>query len=237
MDKTRLRVVIAVTTKRLAKETLESVRRYVYRDYRIIGFVIMDEDMTGKYIDDVPVVSDKEEALEYLRTEVVDEVFFNLPKEIELPQDIMDGCIAMGITTHLNLMKISQMEGNKVIEKFGDYTVMTTSIHMASDRQVLFKRGLDILGGTVGVILTFIAAIFVAPIIYIQSPGPIFFYADQDRQKRKAFQDLQVPLHVHGCGGAKKELMDQNEMEGLMFKMKDDPRIFPFWPLSAKEQY
>lgn len=26
----------------------------------------------------------------------------------------------------------------------------------------------------------------------------------------------------------KKELMDQNEMEGLMFKMKDDPRIFPF---------
>lgn len=228
MDKTRLRVVVSITTKELAAETLESVRKYVYRDYRIIGFVIMDEHMTGKYIEDVPVVADKEEALEYLRTEVVDEVFFNLPKEIELPQDIMDGCIAMGITTHLNLMKISQMEGNKVIEKFGDYTVMTTSIHMASDRQVLFKRGLDILGGIVGVILTLIAAIFVAPVIYIQSPGPIFFTQTRIGRNGRPFKIYKFRSMYMDAEERKKELMDQNEMEGLMFKMKDDPRIFPF---------
>ena len=32
----------------------------------------------------------------------------------------------------------------------------------------------------------------------------------------------------------KKELMEQNEMQGLMFKMEDDPRIFPIGKFMRK---
>ena len=41
--------------------------------------------------------------------------------------------------------------------------------------QLIFKRTMDICGGLVGMLLTGIIFIFVAPIIYIKSPGPIFF--------------------------------------------------------------
>ena len=46
------------------------------------------------------------------------------------------------------------------------------------------KRALDILGGLAGCLLTGIIFIFVAPAIYISSPGPIFF-TDTDRSEWK----------------------------------------------------
>ncbi len=46
---------------------------------------------------------------------------------------------------------------------------------MVSTGQLIFKRTMDICGGLVGMLLTGIIFIFVAPIIYVKSPGPIFF--------------------------------------------------------------
>ena len=62
-----------------------------------------------------------------------------------------------------------------MIETVGGYTVLTTSMNFATDRQAFAKRTLDIVGGLVGCILTGIIYIFIAPAIYISSPGPIFF--------------------------------------------------------------
>ena len=61
------------------------------------------------------------------------------------------------------------------VEKIGDYTVLTTSINYASTRDLMLKRLMDIAGGLVGCLITGILFIFVAPAIYIASPGPIFF--------------------------------------------------------------
>lgn len=71
------------------------------------------------------------------------------------------------------------------MEAIGGYTVLTTTMNYATDRQALAKRALDILGGLVGCILTGVIFIFIAPAIYISSPGPIFFRR-QGLEKRKA---------------------------------------------------
>ena len=46
---------------------------------------------------------------------------------------------------------------------------------MATPRQMFIKRIMDIAGSLVGLFLMLIAFIIFAPIIKIQSPGPIFF--------------------------------------------------------------
>ncbi len=53
--------------------------------------------------------------------------------------------------------------------------MLLISINMVSTGQLIFKRTMDICGGLVGMLLTGIIFIFVAPIIYVKSPGPIFF--------------------------------------------------------------
>ena len=78
------------------------------------------------------------------------------------------------------------MPGKKqFVEKVGDYTVLTTSINYASTRDLMLKRLVDIAGGLVGCLITGILFIFVAPAIYIASPGPIFF-----AQERVAHKNL-----------------------------------------------
>ena len=90
---------------------------------------------------------------------------------------------------HLNLAKVSNISGKKqFVEQIGPYTVLTTTMNYASERQLLIKRVMDIAGGLVGCLLTGIIFIFVAPAIYISSPGPIFFAQERVGKNGKKFK-------------------------------------------------
>ncbi|MBR2592102.1 MAG: sugar transferase, partial [Oscillospiraceae bacterium] len=88
------------------------------------------------------------------------------------------------------------------------------------------KRIMDICGGIVGCILTSIIFIFIAPIIYVQSPGPIFFKQKRIGQNGKQFLMYKFRSMYMDAEERKKALMEQNKIsDGMMFKMDDDPRI------------
>ena len=85
---------------------------------------------------------------------------------------------------------------------------------------------MDICGGIVGCILTGIIFIFIAPAIYIQSPGPIFFKQKRIGQNGKHFYMYKFRSMYMDAEERKKALMKQNKMsDGMMFKIDDDPRI------------
>ena len=105
--------------------------------------------------------------------------------------------------------------------------VITSSISFADPRQLMLKRGMDILGGIVGIILTALITVIFAPIIYIQSPGPIFFSQERVGRNGRKFKIYKFRSMYPDAEERKKELMAQNKMQGLMFKMDNDPRIIP----------
>ena len=84
--------------------------------------------------------------------------------------------VEMGVVVHFNLYNIENVAGNRhAVERLGNYTVLTSSMNYATNKQAFAKRTMDIAGGIVGCIFTGIIFIFIAPVIYISSPGPIFF--------------------------------------------------------------
>ena len=112
------------------------------------------------------------------------------------------------------------------MEKIGGYTVLTTSLNYATAKQVFMKRSLDILGGLAGCILTGIIFIFVAPAIYIQSPGPIFFSQERVGKNGKKFKMYKFRSMYMDAEERKKELMKDNRVgDGMMFKLDFDPRV------------
>ena len=115
---------------------------------------------------------------------------------------------------------------NKLVERCGKYMVLTTSMKIATTRQVFIKRCMDILGSLVGLFLTGVALLVFAPVIKYQSPGPIFYEQTRIGRNGRRFKFYKFRTMVVGADQMKEELMEQNEMDGLMFKMEDDPRIF-----------
>ena len=145
--------------------------------------------MTGEDICGIPVVAGEKTAANYVCREWIDEVFVNVSPEYPYPQKLIDQFMETGVTVHLNLARISESLGSKqLVEKVGNYTVLTTSMNYATTKQVFMKRVLDICGGLVGCIFTGIIVLFVGPAIYISSPGPIFFSQERVGKNGKKFK-------------------------------------------------
>ena len=150
----------------------------------------------------------------------------NLPDVEAAPQSLMDDFVEMGVTVHLSLAQITHMPGRvQIVEKVGNYTVLTSSMNYATTKQAFLKRAMDIAGGLVGCVLCGVLMLFVAPAIYISSPGPIFFTQERIGKNGKRFKIYKFRSMYMDAEERKKELLAQNKMTGLMFKMDFDPRI------------
>ncbi len=222
-----LSYMLVVASKAVAERTIDQLQKEKYSDYIVRGLAIVDADMIGQSINGVPVVANEDTLHEYLRTNTVDGVFIHVRNSYDEIVAITDSLLAMGITVHISLDHVSSEMPNKVVEEINGYTVLTTSIKMATTRQLFIKRVIDLCGGLAGLLATIIAFIFIAPIIYKQSPGPIFFSQERVGRNGRRFRIYKFRSMYMDAEERKKELMAHNKMDGLMFKMDDDPRIMP----------
>ena len=197
-----------------------------YSDRKLAGIIVTDRDLTGQTIKGIPVVADRKNAVNYLCQNWVDEVITCYNNNEDVINPILEDCREMGITVHIALTKCGIEGAKRRIENVGGYTVVTNYITSASNRQIFLKRLMDICGGIVGCIITLILFLFVAPAIYIKSPGPIFFSQIRVGKNGKKFRIYKFRSMYMDAEERKKELMKQNKVkDGMMFKMDHDPRI------------
>lgn len=216
-----------VTNYDYASKVIQNVKEHNYNRYNINGLIIVDKDAVGKKISGIPVVADLKNAASYICQQWVDEVFVNIDESYSYPNELTQELLEMGMVVHVNLAKVKSTSGQKqFVETIGGYTVLTTTMNYATDRQVFAKRALDILGGLAGCLLTGIIFIFIAPAIYISSPGPIFFSQTRIGQNGKPFKMYKFRSMYMDAEEHKAELMAQNKMsDGRMFKIDFDPRV------------
>lgn len=77
----------------------------------------------------------------------------------------------------------------------------------------------------IGLAITGVVTIFLAPPLLIESPGPLVFSQVRVGKNGRRFKIYKFRSMYQDAEERKKELMAKNEMNGLMFKMQDDPRI------------
>ena len=221
------RSLMVVTSSALAEQVVNNLLDNNFHDFKITGIYLMDKECSGETIRDVPAMGRETDIINEIRMNWVDEVFVYQPDNMPYPMAMIDAIMEMGITVHYCLEALNaHSDGMQEVSKIGTYRVLTNSLRIVSTRQIICKRAMDILGGIVGCILTGIIFVFIAPIIYFQSPGPIFFKQKRVGQNGKQFYMYKFRSMYMDAEERKKALMEQNKMsDGMMFKIDDDPRI------------
>lgn len=220
-----MRSIMVVTTASQAERVLTILTPPIIRDYKITELAIIDQDLIGKKIRGVEVTADQKTLIKRACSNIIDEVFIDIPEAAAHEAEIAKQFLGMGITVHINMDDYYAALPNRVVENINGLNVLTSSNHITSSRQRLIKRAMDITGAIVGLCITGIVGLFVAPAIYIRSPGPILFSQTRIGKNGRKFKIYKFRSMYLDAEKRKKELMEQNKMSGLMFKMDDDPRI------------
>ena len=87
------------------------------------------------------------------------------------------------------------------------------------------KRGIDLLLSSVGVLLLAPLLLVVALAVRLDSPGPVLFRQERIGVAGSRFTMFKFRSMVTDAEARLAELARTNEGAGLLFKMKDDPRI------------
>lgn len=168
--------MLLVTTSSEIEYMLKRVEQNAFNEFEIVGIVFADrEPKENESFAGIPVVSKIDTLTDYIQTRWIDSILVGIKKKTLIPEELFETCSNMGITVHECLDLRSGWSKNQFINRMGGYTVLTSSIRIITARQAGMKRLIDICGGIVGMILTCIITIFLAPAIYFASPGPIFF--------------------------------------------------------------
>ncbi|GGI66320.1 sugar transferase [Enterococcus alcedinis] len=109
-----------------------------------------------------------------------------------------------------------------------NFTKSKVDIKAVNKKYVFFfcKRVIDLVGSVLGLILLFPFFVVLAILMKIEDfKAPIFFSQTRIGLNGKKFKMYKIRSMVVNAEELLEELLEQNEVEGAMFKMKDDPRI------------
>lgn len=111
-EESEKRSLLIVTVSENADNVVETIRKNNYGTYHLAGIVFMDCDKKGASVCGVPVVAGKEDMISYIHKNWIDEVFFAVPKEIPIPEQMIKDCSAMGVVIHMRLATMKSLGKN-----------------------------------------------------------------------------------------------------------------------------
>lgn len=195
-------------------------------NYELTSIAIMDQNRIGETICGVPVIAGKDNLVETAMQNILDRVFISLPRtEIESVKEMIMEFEAMGILCHYSIeIDELNLEG-KEAGNFAGFSVVSFSLQNMDYRRLMIKRFMDIVGSLLGLLITIIIFPFVALAIKIESRGPVIFKQERIGKNGRRFQMYKFRSMYQDAEERLAELQERNEVDGLMFKLENDPRI------------
>ena len=161
-----------------------------------------------------------------LKKHAIDEVVFALEgdRNVNLSKHL-DVCKKMGIPVRILPALWYYGDKNLSMESCQGVPFLTMRSGNFNATGLLYKRILDIVGGLIGTIILFMMYPLVAAAIKLDSPGPVLFKQKRMGRHGRVFNLYKFRSMYEDAEQRKQELMQNNEMNGALFKLKDDPRI------------
>ena len=212
--------ILLVTTRARVDRVLNQLSTY---EYGYVSAVCIVDDERFEASNYTIVTLDN--LVTYTTRSVVDQVVINLPSESLLIADFVSQFEMMGLPVAVNIAILDFVTNSeKAIQHFGNSSVVNFSTTFYRSSDVALKRMIDIIGSLFGLIICGLVSIFLVPLIK-RDGGPAIFAQDRVGRNGRVFKFYKFRSMRVDAEEIKKDLMSQNQMQGGMFKIENDPRI------------
>jgi exopolysaccharide biosynthesis polyprenyl glycosylphosphotransferase len=222
------RQVLVIGTGGNAVRLIQSLRRNSHWGYVTCG-VLETDSKTVTEVEGVSVLGKLSDLASIIEKNTVDEVIFALDRiDAEETSEQMAFCERLGLPTRFSL-GLFELPRSKVMFSYLDQIpLLTFYTSLRTPLEMFIKRGMDIVIAIVGLMLTAILFPWIAFMIRRQSPGPVLFKQRRVGENGRIFSCYKFRTMVVDAESQKEKLRAQNQMQGPLFKLENDPRIFPF---------
>ncbi len=194
--------------------------------FRIVGFVDDPWDRLPEFEKEGRrVVASFDSFVEFIRTNVVDEVVIGLPMQSLYSQAARLAALAeeQGIAVRFLPSIFDPKIRNGRKPDFDPVTHTETS----EANTFTAKRVFDFIVALISLIVITPLLLVAAILIKLTSPGPVFFMQKRVGLNKRIFSMVKFRTMVPDAEQRIREIEHLNEASGAVFKIKNDPRITP----------
>lgn len=211
-----------------SEEFIEKLLYHKEWGYRIFAIFTESENLKEKYEKKIIILPGKFMKVlnDLMEVDLIDEVLYlkskAVPGEV---REIIRSCEEVGVTFKLKIKESRIKLTNAFKSEIADEKFLTFTNIPHNPYQLAIKKLMDITVSLTVIILFSPVFIIIALLVKLTSRGPVIFKQARVGLRGRPFNLYKFRTMVANAEAIRKQLGDKNEVDGPVFKIKDDPRV------------
>jgi len=221
-----LKQVLIVGTGNKAKQIVNLFRTSQGVGFKVVGLLGNNADDVGKNIDGATIIGLSTDLLSILHQHVIDEVLISISiRHISKIKKMILECEQFGINARIMEQIYNPGKASVYMDEFLGISFITFTTKSLKIYQRYIKNIFDIMVALVLIIFLMPIFLIIAILIKMDSKGPALFKQERAATNGRKFIMYKFRSMIDGAESQRVEIEEFNEIEGPIFKMRNDPRI------------
>jgi len=219
------RHILIVGTGHLSRAIGEHLSSCWQLGYRVHGFLALSRLSSGTVVHPDKVIAHVDNIRQQVKLRFIDEVVIAEGCDSQHLMNLIQQARDLNINLRVVSCFYNDVTADSAIEYLGIYPVK--SLHRRRERifSVALKHIIDIVVSSAMLIAAAPLMCAIAIAIKIDTPGPVFYVSERIGKRGRAFPCFKFRSMVKNADQLKAELAKKNERDGILFKLRNDPRV------------
>ena len=215
-------VTLIAGTNDEARALARTLQRRPWMGYRVCGFVEVNQSGLAM-MDGLPVFGTVDDIAQISIDHGVQSVIISGSAAGGSTLQSIDSALPVNVSVRVSPGLANLGAARVILEPIDGMALFSLRRHRFSRRQRLLKRTVDLSVTSVALVIAAPFMLAIAVAIKLTSPGPILFKQRRVGAQEREFTILKFRTMVVGAHDQRDALA--NEADGLLFKMRRDPRV------------
>lgn len=192
----------------------------------IFGLFSNSDEIIKKYSEKLLIINTEEKLDNIMEQQIIDKIIYS-KNEIDYLQiqNLIYSCGEIGVTFQLQSDFFNIIASKSQLYYFGELPMITFETTSSDYFALTIKSIIDYFFSFFAILFFLPFLIIISIFIKAESKGSVFFKQKRIGLHGRPFTMYKFRTMVQNAEEIKKELINKNEVEGPVFKIKKDPRI------------